>query len=120
MTKLTEPQAKAGFRASDTIPENISRSICEFSGDDGQPILGQFLAAVDDVCSVRPLRSQVTAVQKIATLQRAIQDEGSVLQSCYSQLLAGSTDTQVCEVMVHALRACLTSTDQLVDLVINV
>ena len=120
MAHLIALQAKAGFRASDTVPENISRSICEFSGDGGQPMLGQFLAAIDDVCSAYVSRSQVKAAQQITALQKSIKEDGYVLQSCYAQLLTGSTDTQVCEVMAQALRACMTSTDRLVDLIINV
>eukprot|EP00892_Ulva_mutabilis_P001490 jgi/Ulvmu1/11341/UM075_0001.1 len=111
-------EVKAGFRSSDAVPENISRSICNFSGGEGQTVLAQFLAAVDDVCSPYQYKSQMAALPILA-LQGEIQKQGSVLESCYAKLLAGSNDVEVCQVMVKALRACMTATDELVELIIN-
>lgn len=111
-------QVKAGYRSSITVPENISDSICDFSTGDGSPPLGKFLVAVDDVCSHAALASQRQAHQ-IGALQHAIKQQGTVLDSCYAKLLTGSTDTEVCQVMAKTLRACLASTDELVELVMS-
>lgn len=110
---------KAGYRSSNAVPENVSGSIFDLSTGNGSPPLGQFLVAVDDLCSQAALKSQRTVRQQIEALHEAIKQQGTVLDSCYAQVLTGSTDADVCQVMAKTLRACISSTDQLVELVMS-
>lgn len=111
---------KAGFRSSDAVPENISGSICDFSSGEGTSQLAKFLVAVDDVGTSAAQSSQRIAQGRIISLQRTIREQGAVLEACYAKLLMGSKDAEVCQVMAQTLRACMASTDELVELAMRI
>jgi GTP cyclohydrolase III len=100
------------------VPGNVHRSVALLSDQVYPTVLGNYVMAIDQVSAQASQAAEglpdTAALQaRIRSLQGALHERATRLDTCYDAILGGNNILQTCEEMVAALRLAIQEAEQL-------